>query len=119
MTGHPPIPDYPPSHIWTWDTCDRTAIPSTDDDTVYLINEAVKNLTIFRAGELGDAGATVSVLASLITEAEYQLNDAVAAARDQGYTWDQIGDRLQVSATTTRRRYRDYALWKNSQHPDD
>jgi len=120
MTAHPPVPDNPPGETWTWDLqCQRTAIPYTDGDTIHLINEAVEHLTIFRAGELGDAGATISVLVSLIVEAEYQLNDAVAAARDHGYTWNQIGWRLNLHATTTRRRYHDYALWKNSQPPDD
>ncbi len=109
MNGHP-------AEKWTWENhCIRTAIPYTDDDTIHLINDAVKTLTIFRAGELGDAGATVSVLASLIAEAEYQLNDAVAAARDHGYTWDQIGWRLNLHATTARRRYHDHTTWRNSQ----
>ena len=89
---------------------DRTAIPYTDSDTRALIDQAAYALTIFRAPmSFGDAGATVSVLVSLAVEAEDQLHDAVADARDQGYTWDQIADRLATTESTARRRYAAYA----------
>ena len=97
----------------------RTAFPCTDNDTATLIHEAAKNLTIFRAPMgLGDAGATVSVLVSLAGEADSQLWDAVADARDQGYTWDHIADRLATSVTTARRRYSGYTTWRKT-HPLD
>jgi hypothetical protein len=94
----------------------QTAIPCTDDDTATLIREAVVTLTIFRAPMgLGDAGATVSTLVSLAAEADGQLWDAVADARDQGYTWDQIADRLATSVTTARRRFAAYTKWRHTQ----
>lgn len=103
------------------DPCrNETAIPYTDDDSATLIGEAVTMLTIFRAPlALGDAGATVSVLVSLAAEATDQLHDAVADAHDQGYTWDEIADRLNTSATTARRRYSAYTAWRRTQPLDD
>jgi hypothetical protein len=99
---------------------DRTAIPYTDDETSALIDEAVYTLTTLRAPmSSGDAGAAVSVLVSLAVEAEGRLPDAVADARDQGYTWDEIADRLNTSVTTARRRYTAYTNWRRTQPLDN
>jgi hypothetical protein len=88
---------------------DHTAIPFTDADTQALIDRAVDSLVIFRCPMgLGDAGATVSALVSLIAEADGRLADAVADARDQDYTWDDIASRLATTTTTARRRYAVY-----------
>jgi hypothetical protein len=98
----------------------ETAIPYTDDDSAVLIGEAVRMLTIFRAPmALGDAGATVSVLVSLAVEATDRLHDAVADAHDQGYTWEEIADRLATSVTTARRRYGAYTTWRRRTQPLD
>jgi hypothetical protein len=67
----------------------------------------------------GDAGAAVSVFVSLAAEAAGRLDDAVADARDQGYTWDQIADRLATSNSTARRRYAVYASWRRRNMPLD
>jgi len=94
----------------------ETAIAYTNNDTAVLIREAAVTLTIFRAPMgLGDAGATVSVLVSLAAEADGQLWEAVADAHDQGYTWDQIADRLATSVTAARRRFAAYTKWRNTQ----
>ena len=93
----------------------ETAIPYTNNDTATLIHQAVVTLTIYRAPlGLGDAGATISVLVSLAAEADGQLWDAVADAHDQGYTWDQIADRIATSDTTARRRFAAYTKWRNT-----
>jgi hypothetical protein len=63
---------------------------------------------------LGDAGATVSDLVSLAGVADGLLWDAVSDARDQGYTWDEISDRLATSVTTARRRYGAYTTWRRT-----
>jgi len=97
---------------------DRTTIPYTDDDTYTLIDQAAYTLTIARAPmSYGDAGAAVSVLVSLAAEAQGRLHDAVADARDQGYSWDQIADRLATSESTARRRYGAYARWRRRNTP--
>jgi hypothetical protein len=98
---------------------DQTAIPYTDNDSRTLITEAATTLTIFRAPiALGDAGATISVLVSVAVEATDQLHDAVADARDQGYTWDQIADRHATNVTTAR-RHSAYAAWRRTQPLDN
>jgi hypothetical protein len=99
---------------------DRTAIPYTDDKSYKLIDDAAYTLTIFRAPmSFGDAGAAVSVFVSLAVEAEGRLHDAVADARDQGYTWDEIARRLATSESTARRRYAAYATWRARNTPLD
>ena len=121
VVAHRPSADEP-AHPWEWTDPRRndTAIPYTDDDTYTLIDEAAYTLTIFRAPmSFGDAGAAVSVLVSLAAEAEGRLHDAVADARDQGYTWNQIADRLATSEPTARRRYAAYATWRRRNTPLD
>jgi hypothetical protein len=102
---------------WAFDDPLRnlTAVAYTDNDTAALIRETAQTLTIYREGQLGDAGATVSVLVSLAAEADTQLWEAVADAHDQGYTWADIADRLATSVTTARRRYAAYTNWRNTQ----
>jgi hypothetical protein len=82
------------------------AIPYTDADSETLVADLVDTLTIFRCPMgLGDAGATVSVLASIEAEITFRLLDAVADARDQGYTWNDIAARLATTASAARHRY--------------
>lgn len=102
-----PVPDGP------WDMTDprrdRSEIPHTDAASEALVDELVDTLIIFRCPMgLGDAGATISVLASLQAEIAIRLPDAVADARDQGYTWDEIAMRLATTASAARHRYAAY-----------
>jgi len=98
---------------------DRTVHPYNDADTVEIIDGAVTTLVLLRAPMwLGDAGPTISVLVSLGYEAGGRLHDAVADARDQGYSWDQIADRLDTSVATARRRYASYVGWKRRTRSD-
>lgn len=97
---------------------DRSAFPYTDADTRLLIDQAVDTLATLRnpAGR-GDAATVVSVLVSLAGQADDRLHDAVADARDQGYTWEQIADCLATSVSTARRRYRAYTTWRKEGCP--
>src|ERR1700730_9021312 len=82
---------------------DRTLHPYTDADTAGIIVRAVSTLVTVRAPMwLGDPGPAISVLVSLAVEADGCLWDAVADARDRGYSWDQIASRLCTSVTTAR-----------------
>ena len=84
---------------------DHSEIPATDDDTIALINDAVRSLVTIRAPfELNDL-PTISVLVSLANEANSRLPDAVANARDCGYCWNAIAIRLGTTAASARRRY--------------
>lgn len=88
----------------------HSAIPYTDLDTIALVDQAVESLVLLRSPmELGDAGATISALVSLIVEADSRLPDAVADVRGQGDTWDDIASRLATTVATARRRYARYA----------
>lgn len=94
--------------------CDRTWHPYLDDDTLALVEEAVEVLVCVRGSVLGDAGAVLAAIASLIAEAQGRMPDVVADARDQDYTWAEIASRLATTASTVQRRYGDYARWRAS-----
>jgi len=49
------------------------------------------------------------VLVSIAAQSEDLLFDAVADARDQGYTWREIAARLACSVRTAHRRFSGYA----------
>jgi hypothetical protein len=96
---------------------DETA-PCDDLDTVALVDKAVADLAAFWSpASRADAGAVLSCLVFLVFEAESRLWDAVADARHQGYTWDEIADRLGKSAHSVQERYGGYTRWRNSSGP--
>jgi len=102
-----------------WEACDprrdRTLHPYTDRDTAAIIDRAIITLVTLRAPMwLGDPGPTISVLVSLSGEADGRLSDAVADARDHGYSWDQIANRLCTSVVTARHRYAGYTRWRRT-----
>ncbi|MGA3221103.1 MAG: hypothetical protein ABSE77_18845 [Acidimicrobiales bacterium] len=95
---------------------DRTLCPYTGPDTALVVDEAVQALVLLRAPMwLGDAGPVVSALVSLAAEADGRLHDAVADARDQGYSWDQLAFRLDTTAAAARRRYGPYSRWRRTE----
>jgi hypothetical protein len=55
---------------------------------------------------LGDTAVRLHALTSPIAQAQRLLPDAVAQARAQEFTWDQIGQLLGLSGSTAARRYR-------------
>jgi hypothetical protein len=82
---------------------DRAMIPYTDDHTAALIDEATTTLVLMRALKwLGDAGPAITALISLAGQADALVCDAVAHAREQEYTWDQIASRLATTAATAQ-----------------
>jgi hypothetical protein len=102
-----------------WDLADprrdRALIPYTDDATAQLVDQAVVTLVLLRVPmSQGDDGPTISALVSLAAETDNLLFDAVADAKDQGYTWDQIASRLATTAATARRRYAAYTRWRKT-----
>ena len=92
--------------------CDRSSYPFIDEETLTLVEHAVESLVCLRGAGVGDAGAALSALTSLIAEAQTRLPDAVAAAREQDYTWAEIAARLASAASTARRRYGHYSDWR-------
>jgi hypothetical protein len=91
---------------------DYTSIPFTDIASKTVLETAVLDLTLYRGGPRGDSGATISVLVSLIAEAQELLVDAIADARDQGYSWSLIATRLATTVPAARHRYAADSNWR-------
>lgn len=81
--------------------------PHIDSDTEVVLDEALALLGTLRnpLGWLGDGGAEVQLLTSLMAEAERRLPLAVALARDQEYTWAEIGDLLGTTRAAAWQRF--------------
>ena len=85
--------------------------PVADDLSATVLGEAIDTLASLRTPYwLGDTAVHLHALASLLTQAQQLLPDAVAQARDQDLTWNEIGQLLGLSASTAARRYRDATL---------
>jgi hypothetical protein len=54
---------------------------------------------------LGDSGVTLLLLASLHAQIQERLPDAVADARDQDYSWPEIGNFLALTGPRAWSRY--------------
>ncbi len=68
--------------------------PRTDADSAVVLAEAADTLAALRTPYwLGDSAVGLHALASLIAQAHTMIPDAVHAARDQGHTWAEIGQR--------------------------
>ena len=81
--------------------------PATGDDSLHVLNQAIDQLARLRTPYwLGDSAVRLHALASLITQAQQLLPQAIHDARDQELTWAQIGELLNITATTAARRYR-------------
>ncbi len=81
--------------------------PTLNADTARVLDEALVLLGTIRipSGWLGDGGAEVQLLVSLIAEAERRLPGAVARARDQDYSWAEIGDMLGTTRAEAWQRF--------------
>lgn len=80
--------------------------PSTGADCERVVEGAIESLGVLRGLEwVGDAGVTLHLLTSLIAEAEQRLPGAVADARDQEYSWAEIGDLLGVTRASAWQHY--------------
>ena len=86
---------------------DDLPTPRVDQDSAIALNEAIEALSRLRTPYwLGDTGVRLHALASLTAEAEQLLPQAIHDARDQGLTWSEIAQLLNISATSARRRSR-------------
>jgi len=84
--------------------------PVCDDDTELALRSAVGTLVSARSPMWhGDAGAVLHALASLAAEISLSLSDAVADARDQDYSWDEIAELLGRQKRTVKRGYAAHA----------
>jgi len=80
--------------------------PATGQDSLQVLDEAIDQLARLRTPYwLGDSAVRLHALASLITQAQQLLPQAIHHARDQELTWAQIGELTGTTATTAARRY--------------
>ena len=94
--------------------------PATGPDSERVIDDAIATLGTLRdLPWLGDAGATLHLLVSLIHQAQQQLPRAVADARDQDYSWAEIADLLGVTRASAWQRYAGHTTTNRTPlHPD-
>jgi hypothetical protein len=86
---------------------DQMPTPVVDDLSATVLDEAIDTLAGLRTPYwLGDSAVRLHALASLLAQAHTLLSGAVAQARDQDLTWDQIGELLGVTGPAAARRYR-------------
>jgi len=80
--------------------------PVLDEASEAVLEEAVASLGTARGLEwVGDDGVLVHVLASLITQAQTRLREAVAGALDQGYTLAELGHVLETTENEVRNQF--------------
>ena len=83
---------------------DELPAPVVGNLSAAVLGEAIDALASLRTPHwLGDSAVHLHALASLLAQAERLIPDAVAAARDQELTWDEIGQLLGLSAAAARR----------------
>jgi len=80
--------------------------PVVDEETDAVLGQAVVSLGMARGLEwVGDDGVVVHLLVSLIAQAQTRLDEAVAGALDQEYTWAEIGHLLGTTEADARKRF--------------
>jgi hypothetical protein len=79
--------------------------PHSDGDTYDLISDALAKLARRRGAWAGDDLTAITLLASLIDQAERFLPDLVDSARSNEHTWDQIARALATSPEQAHLRY--------------
>jgi len=79
--------------------------PRSGDDTYDLIDDALAELAQRHGAWLGDDLAAITLLASLIEQAERCLPELVTNARLNGHTWAQIAHALATSPGEARLRF--------------
>lgn len=79
--------------------------PRSGDDTYDLIDGALAALAERRSAWLGDDLTAITLLASLIDQAERCLPELAANARLNGHTWDEIARALATSPREAQLRF--------------
>ena len=80
--------------------------PLADADTAASLEQAMADLARRRVFSWpGDAAVTLHLLRSIQEEIQTRLPAAVAEARDQGYSWAEIGDLLAITRAAAWNHY--------------
>ena len=93
--------------------------PHSGDDTYDLIDDALASLAQRRSAWLGDPVTAITLLASLIDQAERMLPEHVLEARDHGATWHDIATALATSPEQAELRYSPDSPIADSRWPYD
>jgi hypothetical protein len=79
--------------------------PRSGDDTHDLIDNAVSTFAQRRGAWLGDDLTAITLIASLIDQAERCLPELVTSARANGHTWHEIARALATRPAEARLRF--------------
>ncbi len=93
--------------------------PHSGDDTHDLIDDALCQLAERRGKWLGDPLATITLIASLIDQAERMLPEHVLLALDDGASWQDIATALATSPEQAKLRYSPDSPVADSRWPYD
>jgi hypothetical protein len=93
--------------------------PRSGDDTYDLIDDALSQLAERRKAWLGDPLAAITLLASLINQADRMIPLLAAEARDHGATWNDIAAALATSPEQAELRYSPDSPVADSRWPYD
>lgn len=93
--------------------------PHSGDDTYDLIDDALYQLAERRKAWLGDPTTAITLLASLIDQAERMIPEHALLARDNGATWTDIATALATSPEQAELRYNPESPVADSRWPYD
>ena len=93
--------------------------PRSGDDTYDLIDDALYQLAERRKAWLADPIAALTLIASLIDQAERMLPEHVLEARANGATWHDIATALATSPEQAELRYSPDSPVADSRWPYD
>jgi hypothetical protein len=93
--------------------------PHSGDDTFDLIDDALATLAERRGAWLGDDLTAITLIASLIDQAERCLPELVHNARASGHSWHQIAQALATSPDQARFRFDPQSPVTDSRWPYD
>ena len=93
--------------------------PHSGDDTHDLIDDALHQLAERRSKWLGDPLAAITLIASLIDQAERMLPEHVLLALDDGAGWHDIATALATSPEQAELRYSPHSPVADSRWPYD
>ena len=96
-----------------------TSSPRSGDDTYDLIDDALATLAQRRGAWLGNPVAAITLIASLIDQAERMLPEHVLLALDNGATWHDIATALATSPEQAELRYSPDSPVADSRWPYD
>ena len=89
--------------------------PTIGTDSDQALDTAIENLAVHRNfPAFAETGTTMHLVASLARQTEQRLNQLVTDARNENYSWAEIGDLLGITRSSAWQRH---AHQLHSTHP--